>query len=51
MGSNTRRAPPLTAEDLWFFMPKTQVFLKFLSLASLAINVKSYFNRNMAKTR
>jgi len=28
-GGRTRRAPPLTAADLWFFMPKTLFFLNF----------------------
>jgi len=28
-GGRTRRAPPLTAADLWFFMPKTLIFLIF----------------------
>jgi len=48
-GGRTRRAPPLTAADLWFFMPKTLFFLNFSSLASLATNFKHDFNKNMAK--
>jgi len=50
-GGRTRRAPPLTAADLWFFYAQNANFLIFSSLASLAIHFKSIFNRYMAKTR
>jgi len=50
-GSRGGGAPgaPLTAADLWLFLPKTLIFLPFFS--SLAINFKHNFNRNMGKTR
>ena len=32
------------------FMPKTLIFSIFLPLASLALNFKHNFNKNMAKT-
>ena len=37
--------------NLRFFMPKKLIFLNLFSLASLAINFKHHFKRNMAKTR
>ena len=48
-GGRTRRAPPLTAADLWFFYAQNAIFLKFSSLASLANHFKPYFNRNVAR--
>jgi len=51
-GEGRTRGDPLTAADLWFFIPKMLFFSKlFSSLASLGIHFKSNFNRNMTKTR
>ena len=49
-GSRGRtRRPPLTAANIWFFMPKTLNFLIFFPLAPLAIHFNPSFNRSMAK--
>jgi len=54
-GGGTRRTPPLTAAELWYFYAQNATFSQFFSslasLANVAIHFKHNCNRNMPKTR
>jgi len=44
-------ADPEGLAHLWFFMPKTLIFLNVFFAPFAVISYKHNFNRNMAKTR